>query len=93
MNATIAMETPNAQVVEGSDGLLLEIDGQIVPNYDATITPASVAARPGWGQTAAVTAQRVMPMPEDLVITRPGPRVVDGLRALAHAIHPDLVDG
>src|SRR3954447_21212473 len=39
MNATIAPATPNAQVVEGSDGLLLEIDGRIVPNYDATITP------------------------------------------------------
>jgi small subunit ribosomal protein S1 len=26
----------NAQVVEGSNGLLLEVDGQIVPNYDAT---------------------------------------------------------
>jgi small subunit ribosomal protein S1 len=26
-----------AHAVEGSDGLLLEIDGQIVPNYDATI--------------------------------------------------------
>jgi small subunit ribosomal protein S1 len=25
--------------VEGSDGLLLEIDGQIVPNYDATLVP------------------------------------------------------
>jgi len=25
--------------VEGSDGLLLEIDGQIVPNYDATMVP------------------------------------------------------
>ncbi len=30
---------PNAKVVEGSDGLLLEIDGQIVPNYDATLHP------------------------------------------------------
>ena len=29
----------DAKVVEGSDGLLLEIDGQIVPNYDATLTP------------------------------------------------------
>ena len=27
------------KVVEGSDGLLLEIDGQIVPNYDATFAP------------------------------------------------------
>jgi len=32
-------EIPNARIVEGSDGLLLEIDGQIVPNYDATIHP------------------------------------------------------
>ena len=31
--------TTEAHVVEGSDGLLLEIDGQIVPNYDATIVP------------------------------------------------------
>jgi small subunit ribosomal protein S1 len=29
---------PDAKVVDGSDGLLLEIDGQIVPNYDATFT-------------------------------------------------------
>lgn len=31
--------TSDARVVEGSDGLLLEIDGQIVPNYDATLRP------------------------------------------------------
>src|SRR3954447_6197105 len=31
-------DVPEAKVVEGSDGLLLEIDGQIVPNYDATFT-------------------------------------------------------
>ena len=29
---------PSASIVEGSDGLLLEIDGKIVPNYDATFT-------------------------------------------------------
>src|SRR3984893_9777851 len=28
-----------AKVVEGSEGLLLEIDGQVVPNYDATLVP------------------------------------------------------
>jgi small subunit ribosomal protein S1 len=31
-------ENPNATVVPDSDGLLLEIDGQVVPNYDATFT-------------------------------------------------------
>jgi small subunit ribosomal protein S1 len=33
------MEKPDARVVDGSNGLLLEIDGQIVPNYDATFQP------------------------------------------------------
>jgi small subunit ribosomal protein S1 len=37
---TIAMPAAG-EVVEGSDGLLLRIDGQIVPNYDATISPFS----------------------------------------------------
>jgi small subunit ribosomal protein S1 len=32
----VQTETENAQVVEGSGGLLLEVDGQIVPNYEAT---------------------------------------------------------
>src|SRR3979490_3261491 len=30
------MENAQARVVDGSNGLLLEIDGQIAPNYDAT---------------------------------------------------------
>ena len=33
------IENGRAQVIEGSNGLLLEIDGQIVPNYDATMQP------------------------------------------------------
>jgi len=32
----VQTETENAHVVEGSGGLLLEVDGQIVPNYEAT---------------------------------------------------------
>ncbi len=33
------IEKPDAREVEGSNGLLLEIDGQIVPNYEATFQP------------------------------------------------------
>jgi small subunit ribosomal protein S1 len=33
------IENGRAQVIEGSNGLLLEVDGQIVPNYDATMQP------------------------------------------------------
>ena len=57
--------------------------------YDDTITPESVAARPGWAGMAAVANGRVLVVTEDVVITRPGPRIVDGLEALARAIHPD----
>ncbi len=33
------IDKPEPRVVEGSGGLLLEIDGQVVPNYDATLHP------------------------------------------------------
>jgi small subunit ribosomal protein S1 len=33
------IENGAAHIVDGSKGLLLEIDGQIVPNYDATMQP------------------------------------------------------
>jgi len=57
--------------------------------YDASITPGSVADRPGWSAMTAVRDGNVRIVTEDLVITRPGPRIVDGLEALARAIHPE----
>ena len=58
--------------------------------YDATITPAVVADRPAWGAMTAVADDRIRVMSDDLVITRPGPRITEGLAALASAIHPEL---
>jgi iron complex transport system substrate-binding protein len=60
--------------------------------YDPTVTAESVAARPGWGEMTAVRDGRIQPMLEDPLITRPGPRIVDGLEALARAIQPDRFD-
>jgi iron complex transport system substrate-binding protein len=60
--------------------------------YDPSVTPDSVAARPGWDAMTAVVNGGVVVMSEDPVITRPGPRIVDGLEALARAIHPDRFD-
>src|ERR1700678_723108 len=34
-----SLDSPVATIVAGSNGLLLEINGQIVPNYDATLRP------------------------------------------------------
>jgi cobalamin transport system substrate-binding protein len=60
--------------------------------YDPSVTPDSVAARPGWSGMTAVLGGHIVVMAEDPVITRPGPRIVDGLEALARAIHPDRFD-
>jgi iron complex transport system substrate-binding protein len=60
--------------------------------YDPTITAESVAARPGWAQMMAVQHGNVVTFAEDIVATRPGPRIVDGLEALARAIHPEAFD-
>jgi iron complex transport system substrate-binding protein len=60
--------------------------------YDASITVEAVAARAGWASMTAVAEGRVVAVPEDPVISRPGPRIIDGLEALARAIHPELFD-
>lgn len=58
--------------------------------YDPSITSDSVAARSGWRDITAVREGHIVIVLDDLVITRPGPRIVDGLEALARAIHPEL---
>ena len=58
--------------------------------YDPSITPATVATRPGWSGMTAVTDGRIVVVLDDPVITRPGPRILDGLEAMARAIHPEL---
>jgi iron complex transport system substrate-binding protein len=53
------------------------------------VTPAQVAARPGWGTIAAVTSGSILGV-NDVVITRPGPRLFLGVLELLRAIHPEL---
>jgi iron complex transport system substrate-binding protein len=53
------------------------------------MTPEQVTARSGWQSLQAVKANQIYPFNDDLV-SRPGPRLVDGLEALAKLIHPEL---
>jgi len=75
---------------------LISADPQLIllgdAAYDPSITPAAVAARDGWSGISAVQTGRIVLALDDLVITRPGPRIVDGLEALARLIHPDRFD-
>lgn len=43
------------------------------------------------GVDAAVGASRVVAFDASGLFSRPGPRLVDGLTTLAHALHPDRV--
>jgi len=53
--------------------------------------PADITGRPGYENLRAVTAGRVYLLDDNLV-SRPGPRVVDGIRQIAEALHPDAFD-
>ena len=51
--------------------------------------PADVIARPGWSGIKAVVDKAIFPV-DDTLITRPGPRLVEGLKALIAALHPEV---
>jgi iron complex transport system substrate-binding protein len=53
------------------------------------VTPELVAARPGWENLSAVKSGQILPFDDNLV-SRPGPRLVDGLEALAKLLRPEL---
>ena len=52
-------------------------------------TPAQVKVRPGWAVMSAVKTGAIRPI-DDTLVSRPGPRLVEALRALAIAINPTL---
>ncbi len=66
-------------------------DPEVIVVGDANygVCPADVAARPGWGDITAVLTGDIRPV-DDVPVTRPGPRLAQGLASLARAIHPEL---
>jgi iron complex transport system substrate-binding protein len=52
-------------------------------------TPDAVKARPGWEGIAAVQNGQIFPF-DDNIVSRPGPRLVDGLEQLAKLLRPEL---
>jgi iron complex transport system substrate-binding protein len=71
---------------------LVAADPQLILLGDAAYgtNPADIGKRPGWGGMTAVRTNAIRPV-DDVVVSRPGPRLLEGLRSLAQAIHPDLV--
>jgi iron complex transport system substrate-binding protein len=77
------------ELVAADPEVILLGDGA-TPQRPLGVTPASVGGRAGWAGMTAVKDGRIVAV-DDIVITRPGPRLADGLSALIKAIHPDLL--
>lgn len=71
-----------------SEELLVQ-DPDIILLGDALfgVSVDSVKTRPGWDALTAVQNDRIYPFDDNLV-SRPGPRLVDGLENLAEILHP-----
>ena len=54
------------------------------------VTAEAVAARPGWGTIPAVVNGAIRPIDGDLVTT-PGPRIAEALRAIVAQLHPTVL--
>ncbi len=75
----------------------LSLEALVVKNPDIILlgdsnygtTAESVGQRAGWEGLKAVKDGKVLPFNDDLV-SRPGPRLVDGLEALAKLLHPEI---
>jgi len=80
--STTNFEIPLEKLVTADPELILLGDAAYGTTEDA------VKARSGWKGMTAVKNGAIVGV-DDVIISRPGPRLVDGLRALALAIHPD----
>jgi iron complex transport system substrate-binding protein len=72
------------------DKLVAEGPAVYLVASESGVSPDAVAKRPGFPAIAAVSAGKVFLVDSDLV-SRPGPRVVDGLLAFAKLLHPTVV--
>jgi iron complex transport system substrate-binding protein len=70
---------------------LVDKDPELIILGDAAygVSPDAVKARAGWSGLTAVKRDAIEPV-DDIIVTRPGPRLLDGLRTLVGAIQPDV---
>lgn len=73
------------EVLDKNPDMIILGDSNWGVNADA------VKARPGWGAMKAVQSGAIYPI-DDNLLSRPGPRLADGLDALARIIHPELFE-
>lgn len=90
VNAGANLPIPWAQISQ-EELIIQNPDIILLGDHNFGTTAEQVASRPGWNVIKAVKNDRVFPYEDDLA-SRPGPRLIDGLEALAKAIHPELFE-
>lgn len=96
---TLIMMAGGENIASDMEGQYLQIsieellirDPQVILLGDAAygITAESLSERTGWSNINAVLNNRIYTIDDNLV-SRPGPRLVDGLEQLANLLHPEL---
>jgi iron complex transport system substrate-binding protein len=83
--------TGSATVWEMPTEKLVQADPELIILGDSAygVTAQAVAKRAGWSRISAVENRAIVGI-DDILVTRPGPRLVDGLKLLVEAIHPEL---
>ena len=77
-------EMPIERLVTEDPEIILLADA----NYGVTVE--EVTGRSGWDGITAVKEGAIHPV-DDIIVTRPGPRLTEGLLELLSKIHPDVV--
>jgi iron complex transport system substrate-binding protein len=87
-NVAAGAKSPYAQI-SAEEVVAANPDVIILSDFAYGTTVESVKARKGWSAITAVKNNRVLPIDDNLV-SRPGPRLMEGVEAAAKLIHPEL---
>jgi iron complex transport system substrate-binding protein len=87
-NIFASADSPYPQI-SAEQVVLAEPDVILLASAQYGVSVESVGQRAGWADLSAVKAGKVYPLNADLV-SRPGPRIVDGLESVAKLLHPEL---
>lgn len=71
--------------------VVLAADPEVIVLAHTASNTATVSARPGWSNMSAVRKDRIISDIDPSLIFRAGPRLGDGLWALACAFHPEII--
>jgi len=85
----VAAGGPSAYFQMSTEEIVRQAPEVIILGDHEFVSPEDVKARPGWGGIPAVQKGAIYPIDADLV-SRAGPRLVDGARAIAAILHPEL---